>query len=86
MFKVPLIGANTGGIPEVIKPWQTGLLFNRDEPADLADQLCGLLQDEMARELLSQGAYVQLRQRFDSETMARNYLQLYLDASKLSLN
>ncbi|MGH9962788.1 MAG: glycosyltransferase family 4 protein, partial [Pyrinomonadaceae bacterium] len=43
-FKCPVLGANTGGIPELMKPYETGLLFNRDEPHDLADQLCTLLQ------------------------------------------
>ena len=33
-----LIGANAGGLPELIEDGATGLLFRREDPADLAQK------------------------------------------------
>ncbi len=85
VFKCPVLGANTGGIPEVITTWKTGLLFNRDEPQDLATQLSTLLQDKALRELLAKGAFEEVQRRFDAERMAREYVRLYLDVAGLVL-
>ena len=71
VFKRPVIGANTGGIREIIKSFETGLLFNRDEPEDLASQLCRLLEDDSLGHLLAARATAQVIRRFDSEIMAR---------------
>lgn len=84
-FKCPVVAANTGGIPEVVVPWKTGLLFNRGEPADLASQLGQLLEDDNLAHLLVEGATEQLGRRFDAEIMAREYLKLYQRVTGLSL-
>ncbi len=76
-FRCPVVGANTGGIPEIIDGFNTGLLFSRDEPEDLATQLCQLLESESLRDFLVAGAAAQLVRRVDSEIMAREYLKLY---------
>ena len=77
VFGCPVIGANTGGIPEVITPEKTGLLFNRGEPQDLALQMVKLLDNPGLREQLGAAAKRNVLQRFDAVTMAREYLQLY---------
>jgi len=76
-FRVPVIGANTGGIPEIIKSFETGLLFTRDEPEDLANLLGRLLDDETLARMLADNAVQQVSRRFDADTMAREYLRLY---------
>ena len=77
VFKRPVVAANTGGIPDIVIPEETGLLFNRDEPDDLAHQLGRLLEEESLAELLSQQAYKRLLRKFDASLMARAYLKLY---------
>ncbi|MCS7252383.1 MAG: glycosyltransferase, partial [Anaerolineae bacterium] len=42
---VPVIGANLGGIPELIRHEQNGLLFQPDDASDLAVQLQRLLDE-----------------------------------------
>jgi len=42
-FGLPTIAAQTGGIPEMVEPEENGLLFNRDEPEDLAEKLSVIL-------------------------------------------
>jgi len=77
VFKRPVVAANTGGIPDVVTPEETGLLFSRDEPNDLAYQLEKLLEDESLAELLTQQAYKKLQRKYDASIMAGAYLKLY---------
>jgi glycosyltransferase involved in cell wall biosynthesis len=85
VFKRPIIGANTGGIPEIIKSYENGLLFNRDEPEDLAAQLCQLLENETLADMLAARAAEQVKHRFDSDVMAREYLKLYQKVTQINL-
>ncbi len=50
-FGIPIIGSNIGGILEIIRDVETGLLFRRDDYGDLADKICMLLKN---RELLNE--------------------------------
>ena len=50
-FGIPIIGSDIGGIPEIIRDVETGLLFRRDDYDDLADKICMLLKN---RELLNE--------------------------------
>ena len=77
VFKRPVIAANTGGIPDIITPEETGLLFTRDEPHDLAYQLERLLEDETLGSRLTARAFNKLQRTFDSRVMAVSYLKLY---------
>ena len=86
VFGCPVIGANTGGIPEVIKPNDTGLLFNRDEPEDLAEQMLRMLGDETLRSHVAMSAKREVLQRFDANTMARQYMQLYQELTSIALS
>jgi len=53
---LPVVGSTAGGIPEVVTDGQTGLLFDRDDPAALAGRLRKLLESqELARTLASAG-------------------------------
>jgi len=90
-FGCPVIGANTGGIPEIITRYctgltgPTGLLFTRDEPEDLAYQLRRLLEDGTLCGMLAANAAAQLNRRFDAEIMAREYLRLYQKVASIRL-
>lgn len=77
VFKRPVVAANTGGIPDVVIPGVTGLLFNRDEPDDLAHQINTLLEDEGLSQYLTFKAYERLCREFDADRMAEAYSRLY---------
>ena len=44
-YKKPVIGSNVGGIPDVIKDGETGLLVPQKDPAALADAIARVLTD-----------------------------------------
>ena len=76
-FRKPVIGSNTGGIPEIINPDVNGLLFNRAEPADLAKQITRLMRNRtLARKLGNEG-YTTLEEKFSDGRMARDYFRFY---------
>ena len=85
VFKSPVVAANTGGIPEVVIANRTGLLFNRDEPADLAQQIRRLLEDEYLSDYLTNQAAVEVARKFDAGRMAKDYLRVYQRVTGISL-
>ena len=77
VFRVPVIGSNTGGIPDIITGDTTGLLFNREDSSDLAYQIVRVLeQPSLASRLASEAAY-RLEREFTAERMAKDYVKLY---------
>ncbi len=49
---IPVIAARRGGLPEIVTHTQTGLLFDSQDPADLAEKIDQLVSNwEFAREL-----------------------------------
>ena len=73
----PVVGANVGGIPEMVVPDQTGWLFDPHDPRALEDILFRIYKQ---RELLSQieGRCVSwVREHFSVENQRDRYLQLF---------
>ena len=65
---LPVIGSDAGGIPEIIRHGENGLLVSPDQPAELADAVLRILSDrEFAAHLVERG-YENL-QRFDLKKM-----------------
>jgi glycosyltransferase involved in cell wall biosynthesis len=78
VYRRPVIGTNVGGIPDVIRPDHTGLLFNMDEPDDLARQILQVLGDKALVAKIVDNAYVQVSQVFNSDRMAGQYIEEYV--------
>ncbi len=68
-----VVGANSGGIPDIINHDDTGLLVEPDNPAELADAIARLLQDKRLRERLSQSGLQSASERFTSNASAARY-------------
>jgi glycosyltransferase involved in cell wall biosynthesis len=58
--RTPVIASRVGGIPEIVRDGQDGLLVPPDDPQALADQLARALNDEALRDRLGSNA----RERF----------------------
>lgn len=66
------IGARVGGIPEVIKHNQTGLLVAGEDPADLSSAIAQLAEDGALRLRMGQAARRHYEQYFTQDAMARD--------------
>jgi glycosyltransferase involved in cell wall biosynthesis len=74
--KVPVVGTKAGGIPELVKNLDTGLLAEVKDYKSLAENLFQLKKDDKLRDQLIENAYVHSLQ-FNTKVMAEKYLNLY---------
>jgi len=79
---VPLVASRVGGMPDVVREGETGLLVPPRDPAALAAALASLLADAGRRRALATAAAADLRARFSAPAMARAYLDLYAAAAE----
>jgi glycosyltransferase involved in cell wall biosynthesis len=74
---VPVIGTGVGGIPDIIKDGETGLLSLEKNPKDLADKICTLLTDEDLRKKVTEKGYQLVTKEFSWDVIAKEYAGLY---------
>lgn len=79
----PVIGSRIGGVPEMIKDGDNGLLFNPGDQGELAERIALLFNDHSLRERLSIAAYEDAVKRYDPEVYYEQLIDLY---HKLQIN
>lgn len=75
--KVPSIGTNVGGIPEVIEQGETGYLVDLGDTKQAAKYAIKLLNDPKKLNKMSEAAFDKAKTKFHSETIVKEYLDLY---------
>jgi len=73
----PAIGSRAGGIPEVIRDGDTGLLVPPGDPQQLADAMVTLLTDADRRLAMGRAAHAWTRDNFSIGVMADRMVDLY---------
>jgi glycosyltransferase involved in cell wall biosynthesis len=76
-FKVPVIAADVGGISEVLKSGQTGLLISPNDPVALQGAVFKLLNDSYLRQKVMAQAYEEIVKRFHKEKMIDETVVIY---------
>jgi glycosyltransferase involved in cell wall biosynthesis len=79
---LPVIGSNVGGIPDIIKNGETGLLFKQKDPDDLAEKMIKLLSDEKLRDKVVENGLNLVKQNFSWEVISDKFLKIYHDVIK----
>ena len=74
---VPVVQPRHGSFPELIDATGGGLLVNPEDPADLAQGLRRLLEDENLRRDLGEKGRQAVRERFHADKMAERTLEVY---------
>ena len=74
---LPVIASRIGGIPEVVRDGETGLLFTPGDAGELARHLRRLAVDEVERERLSVRARTWVLERFSPTARLPQLLELY---------
>lgn len=77
LASLPCIASNVGGIPEIIKDKESGILVPPNDPSTLADALHLLLTNEPLRQTLGNALYERVTRVFSKEKMVRETLSLY---------
>ena len=75
--KIPVIGTNTGGIPDVISSKNLGILVEQKNPDQLTEAILKLLNDKDLREYYADNAYNHVMKNFTWESIANKYIKVY---------
>lgn len=76
---VPVVGSNTGGLPEVVRHGETGYLFPLGAVDEMAEAGAAVLADEAKWSRVSQAARADAVDRFSNQRIVPDYEKLYRD-------
>lgn len=72
----PVVASNTGGIPDMVKDGENGLLFNNENPLELANKLNLLLTNKEERSRLAENARQTFLEKFCISSLPLRFEQL----------
>ncbi|MDO8873985.1 MAG: glycosyltransferase family 4 protein [Methanoregula sp.] len=75
--RVPVIGSNVGGIPDIIDDGRNGFLFPSENEKILAEKIVTLLSDTVIAERFRLAGYETVRTRFSWEEISRQFSEAY---------
>ena len=73
----PVVAANSGGIPEIIKDGETGRLVAAGDSQALAEGIIEMLAEADQAEAMAQRGQAEVRAKFSIDAMAENNLAVY---------
>ncbi len=73
----PVVATSAGGIPEVVKDGETGLLVPPRDEAAMARAIVALLGDAHSRQTMGMAGLARVRERFSVERMVHDTLRVY---------
>ena len=65
LMKVPVIGSNSGGVPEIISNENKGLLFETKNDDDLLEKINSIIENKYLREKIIINAYNFANKKYD---------------------
>lgn len=74
--KKPVVSTNEGGIPDVIKDGENGLISERKNPESLAQNIGKLLESESLRHEMGEDGFKKLKEQFTEEIFEANLLHI----------
>ena len=74
---VPVVGAHTGGLPEVVREGETGVLCPVGDVDAMGDAAVGILKDQDRWRAMSELAAFDARERFSLDAIVADYEKFY---------
>jgi glycosyltransferase involved in cell wall biosynthesis len=81
---LPVIATNVGGIPEVIRDGENGILVPSQDPDSLAGAICKVLDDSNYARELGKKARETIESKYSLTTVTEAYSRIYLSLAKRS--
>ncbi len=78
----PIIASNIDGVSETIINGETGFLFKKASPKDLAEKILTLYKNKKLRESMGENGYAFVSSNFSEEKMVQEYNDLYKSSIK----
>ena len=82
-LNVPVIGTDVGGIPELIKNNETGIIVPPENPSKLAQAVNELLSDKVKAEKLATNGNTFVKNNMTWDVILPKYIQFYEDLLKI---
>ena len=76
-LKIPVVGTDVGGIPELIKNNETGLLVPPNNPQKLAESVNKLLENKQNADQLANSGYEFIKNNMTWDVILPKYIELY---------
>jgi len=76
-LKIPVVGTDVGGIPELIKNNETGLLVPPNNPQKLAESVNKLLENKQNADQLANSGYEFVKNNMIWDVILPKYIELY---------
>ncbi len=70
---LPIITTDEGGIPDIVKDGENGLICKKNNPEDMAEKLMTLLDNEQLRLKMGQDGYKKYQEKFTLEIFERRF-------------
>jgi L-malate glycosyltransferase len=83
-LKKPVIATETGGIPELIRDFENGILVPKENPDAIAGAVIELLRNKMLRKNIASRAFKDAR-KFSIEKTVDNTIEIYRELYDVSL-
>ena len=81
-LNIPVIGTNVGGIPELIKNNETGILIPPENPEKLAQAINELLSDKEKADKLAKNGNIFVNKYMTLDVVLPKYIKFYVDLLK----
>lgn len=78
----PIAASNVGGIPDIVRQGETGLLFPEKDPQACASAILELLRDPERAERLGRQGHAMVRKEFSWEHVVGQWEAFYTEASR----
>lgn len=77
LMKVPVIGSNFGGIPDIIQNGENGFLFENGHPKELADKILQITNNNTLKEQFVSKGLNDAKQKFSVRKMVNEYERFF---------
>ena len=74
---IPVVAAKVGGVPEIVKDNETGVLVQPKDPDSMAQGIMDLLEDKDKRLRMGEASKKWIDDKFSAETMVKAFSDLY---------
>ena len=81
---LPAVASDVGGVSDMIRNWENGLLAPVNRPDALAQKLIMLAEDETLRKSLGNAAQKTVEKRFSPERETETWIEIYRHAANIS--
>ena len=79
---LPLIASDTGGIPEIVRDGETGILVPPEDELSFAEAIISLIEDPNKRKHLGDEVAGDIRKRFNEDNMLKETEKVYDEVFK----